>query len=388
MVQSVFPIDGGLGNEDLGRCLCYVVQPSGASSQHPTATMTPEEAIDAANQGQVLPIYLVLGEETYTMERVVSALRRGALGKGPAGFNEEKLTAGETDADRIISAARMVPMMSPRRFISVRSIDRWDNRPADEDGPATSETDRKGALDRLADYAQSPVSSTCLVLVGSKIDGRRKLMTVARKGGWLVSCDPLPRAALPAFIIRVAAERGHPLASDVAELLAEISGPELSSVADALERLSLYVGQGQPITEDAIATCLVRVRQSTVWELLNAVGRRELGTALLALEDVYDPRDRGLRLIGLLAWSLRQLIKFDAATRSGAGPEDAARRAGAPPFKGRELAGQLRRLRGGELESWLLLLSEADLQLKGSKRPARATVEDVIMRMCEAASPS
>jgi DNA polymerase-3 subunit delta len=174
----------------------------------------------------------------------------------------------------------------------------------------------------------------------------------------------------------------------VAELLAEISGPELSSVADAFERVSLYVGQGHPITEDAIATCLVRVRQSTVWELLQAVGRRELGSALVALDDVYDPRDRGLRLIGLLAWSLRQLIKFEAASRGGAPPEEAARRAGAPPFKGRELAGQIRRLRRGELERWLLLLLEADLELKGSKRPPRATVEDVIMRMCESTATS
>jgi DNA polymerase-3 subunit delta len=168
--------------------------------------------------------------------------------------------------------------------------------------------------------------------------------------------------------------------------LAEIAGPELASVADALERLSLYQGSGQPITEDAIATCLVRIRQSTVWELLQAVGRRELGDALLALDDVYDPRDRGLRLVGLLAWSLRQLIRFQAALREGAQPEDAARRAGAPPFKARELSSQVRRLAEGELERWLLLLWEADLDLKGSKRPARATVEDVIMRMCEAGS--
>ena len=35
-----------------------------------------------------------------------------------------------------------------------------------------------------------------------------------------------------------------------------------------------------------------------------------------------------------------------------------------------------------ELERWLLLLAEADLELKGSKRPARSTVEDTIVQMC------
>jgi len=153
-------------------------------------------------------------------------------------------------------------------------------------------------------------------------------------------------------------------------------------LVDALERLSLYVGSGEPITEDAIATCLVRMRQSTVWELTNAVGRRELGPALAALDDVYDPRDRGLRLVALLAWSVRQLIKFDAAVRAGASPEEAARRAGAPPFKARDLAAQVRRLSPSDLERWLLLLADADLELKGSKRPARSTLEDAVMQMC------
>jgi DNA polymerase-3 subunit delta len=198
----------------------------------------------------------------------------------------------------------------------------------------------------------------------------------------LLVCEPVARAALPGFVTRETGALGHAVAPEVADLLAEIAGPELGSVADAIERLSLYVGPGQPITEDAIAACLVRMRQSTVWELVNAVGRRELGPALATLDDVYDARDRGLRLVGLLAWSLRQLIKFDAATRAGASPDEAARRAGAPPFKARELAGQVRRLGTQELERWLLLLADADLELKGSKRPPRATLESTIMRMC------
>jgi DNA polymerase-3 subunit delta len=349
--------------------------------------MSPDEAVDLAQQGRLAPVYLVVGEETYTVERVLSALRQGALGKGPAAFNEDKFVAGEDDIDRVISAARMVPMLSPRRFVVVRALERWDARMQDdEEAPKSREPERKNPLDRLADYANSPVDSSSVVLVATKIDGRRKLMAAARKGGWLVACEPIPRGALPSVIARMAAQRANPISAEVSELLAEIAGPELASVADALERLSLYQGSGQPITEDAIATCLVRIRQSTVWELLQAVGRRELGAALLALDDVYDPRDRGLRLVGLLAWSLRQLIRFQAALREGAQPEDAARRAGAPPFKARELSSQVRRLAEGELERWLLLLWEADLDLKGSKRPARATVEDVIMRMCEAGS--
>jgi DNA polymerase III subunit delta len=346
--------------------------------------LTPDEAIQKIDAGDIRPVYLVTGEETHFIERVVVALRSATVGGGPLGLNEEKLVAGEVDVDRVLSAARTLPMMAKRRLIVIRSLERWDARSSDDDAARSDEPEpsRTNALDRLAAYAESPVPTTCLVLVGSKIDGRRKLVSAARKGGFIVACEPLPRAALPAFILREAKGRGHALDPEVADLLAEIAGPEVASVADAIERLSLYVGVGQPFTEDAVAACLVRVRQSTVWEMINAVGRRDLGAALAALDDVYDPRDRGLRLVGLLAWSVRQLVKFDAAVRAGAGPEEAARRAGAPPFKARELSTQLRRISPSDLERWVLLLAESDLELKGSKRPARATVEDALMQMC------
>jgi len=359
-----------------------------SSGGEQAVVVTPDEAIENAQSGRLYPVYLVMGDEPYLVERVVACVREIAVAKGPLHLNEEKLVAGEVDVDRVLSAARMLPMMAKKRFIVVRSLERWDARAQQEEGsrpieqPDAAAKSQASPLDRLADYAQNPASSTCLVLVATKIDGRRKLVTAARNGGWLVTCEPLARGALPPFILREARARGHAIDPETADLLAEVAGPELASVVDGLERLSLYVGEKQPITEDAIAFCLLRMRKSSIWDMINAVERRELGRALRALEDVYDPRDRGVRLVALLAWSVRQLIKFDAALRAGATPEEAARRAGAPPFKARDLAAQVRRLSPSDFERWLLLLAEADLELKGSKRPARATVEGAIMQMC------
>jgi DNA polymerase-3 subunit delta len=154
-------------------------------------------------------------------------------------------------------------------------------------------------------------------------------------------------------------------------------------VADAVERLCLYAGEGAEVTEEHVAECLVRLRTATIWELVDAVGRRDVGRALTTLHDVYDPQDRGIRLVGVLAWSARQLVKFESATRAGLAPEEAARRAGAPPFKARELARQARRIPRAELERWLETLSGVDLALKGgSKRPAKAVLEHAILELC------
>jgi DNA polymerase-3 subunit delta len=334
--------------------------------------VTPAEAIQQARAGKLLPVYVVAGEERLLRDQVVTELRTASLAGGVAAFNEDKFTAGEVDVDAVVSAARTVPMMARKRFVLVRGAERWD---AGETATA--------ALDRLAEYAAAPVDSTCVVIVGSKLDGRRKLAAVARKQGFLVACDPLDARALPAWISDQCKAAGHPLDRDVAELLAALAGPDLSSVQDALERLSLYVGAGAPIDESAVGACVARVRTADTWALVDAVGARDLGRALRTLADTYDPRDRGLPLLGALAWSIRQLARYQAAVDSGASPDEAARAAGVfQPYRGRELAEKARAVPAGEVQRWLLVLADTDVALKSSRRAADAILAEMLTRLC------
>jgi DNA polymerase-3 subunit delta len=335
--------------------------------------VTPNQAIDQARAGKLLAVYLVTGDERLVRDEVVGELRKAALAGGLPAFNEDKFTAGETDVEAVVSAARTVPMMAKRRFVLVRGAERWDGAEA------------SAQFDRLAEYASAPVDSTCLVVVAAKLDGRRKLAQIARKQGFLVSCDPMDDRALPLWITQRAAAKGASIDREVAELLAALAGPDLSSVDDALERLSLYVGPGAAIDEAAVGACVARVRTADTWALVDAVGARDLGRALKTLADAYDPRERGLPLLGALAWSVRQLARYQAALASGASADEAARRAGVfQPFRARELAGKARAVRAKEVERWILVLAETDVALKSSRRPADAILEEMLTRLCRA----
>src|SRR5258706_14669598 len=259
--------------------------------------MTPDQAIREARERNLRPVYLIVGEERHLASEVVRALREATLDGATPGLNDEQMIAGESSVEAVLSAARTLPMFAKRRWVLLRSLERWD---AAEGKKAQSD-----ALDKLAVYLESPSPTTTLALIAHKLDKRRRLYTVAQKAGALVLADPLSRDELPGWITHAARERGSELAPGVADLLAELAGPDLSAVADALERVSLFAGAGVVITEDHVAECVVRLRPATVWQLVDAVGRRDAGAALTALADVYDPQDRGLRLVGLLAWSAR-----------------------------------------------------------------------------------
>ena len=341
--------------------------------------MTPDQAIAEAAKGTLRPVYFLAGAEHFLRDRVVHELRKAALGTGVAAFNEDKFTAGETDIDRVLAAARTVPMMAPARFVLLRQLERWDNA-----SESTAKEGPTGAspYEKLAAYAADPIPSTCLVLTTQKLDGRRKLSAHAKKEGYLVECEPLGDAALSRFIQTTCKAKGHNIDAAACDLLAEFVGPELAPVEDALERLSLYVGVGNDIHDKDIREIIVRVRVQDTWALVDAILNRNLAGCLQILADVYDPRDRGLPLVGAVAWSVRQLLRFQLATARGARVDEAARQAGIfQPSRARDAQERSRKLPPQELERWLRVLAETDLALKSSRRPPEATLETMLVRM-------
>jgi DNA polymerase-3 subunit delta len=342
--------------------------------------VTPDQALAEAEaaltgKGALRPVYVVVGEEQLLIERVVQALRRAADIERTAGFNLERMIASETSAERVVSAARTVPMMARRRVILVSGLERWDKDKREDET-------RSHPLDVIADYCAAPFDTALVVLSASKLNGSRRMMKAAKKEDYLVVCEPLRRHELPPWIVRNARALGHDIASSAAESLAELCGPELGSVSDALERLSLYVGKGARIDEEAIAATITRVRLDDVWALVDAIAARDLRKALATLSDVSSSREEGPRLLGAIGSRVRQLLKYDGARRAGEGPAEAAKFAGVMPFKAQDVERTVSRLPRGTLERWLMMMAEADLALKGSRRSSEDVLGTMLTAMC------
>ena len=338
--------------------------------------MTPDDCIGLAKKKTLPPVLLIAGSEHVLRMRVEREIVNALIEPSLADFNFDKFTAGDTHVDRVISACRTVPMMSEKRLVRVTTLDRWETG-GEEDAK------KKTPLDVLAEYAESPEPHTVLMCTAEKIDGRRRFANLAKKQGFLVQCDPLDDVRLVQWISRRFKELGHASSNEVSTALAMMVGPELGAVEDAIERLSLYVGPSQPITEDAMKECVTRVRLADTWALCDALRLRDLPRALAIFRDAYDPRDRGLPMLGAIAWSTRQTLRYVLAVKGGASEQEAARRSGVfQPQRARELASMAKTVDPRVLEHSIALLAETDLALKGSKRPADMTLETMIVSMC------
>lgn len=328
--------------------------------------MDVQQLVERAREGQWGPVHVIVGTERFLAERAIALLRAAVVGDGPSGFNEEVFHGQGLGAASVGSAARTLPMMAQARFVLVRNADAM----------AASE------LDGLVGYLEAPSESTCLVMVADKLDGRGKFAKAAKKRKVWVDATPLKGGAIRGFAEREAKSRGHRLASEAAEALVDATGEDLAAVDDALERLSLYVGAGQPIDLASVQACVTRVRTESIWALVDAVGLRDARRAMQAASSMLAAREPPLRILAMVARQLRMVARMREAMAGGMSAQEAVKKAGAPPFKARPMAESARRFTARDLGRAFAVIAEADRALKGSKRPDDTVLQEAILRLC------
>jgi DNA polymerase-3 subunit delta len=309
---------------------------------------------------------VLVGTERLLVERAVDAIRKAVDEMGAAGFNVEVFNGKGLEAARAISAARTLPMMADKRLVLIRHFD------------AMTPTEQNV----LAAYLDDPAESGCLVMTADKLDGRSKLGKSAKKKGVLIDAKPLRGRELREFIRAEASAREHGIVPQAVETLLDAVGDDLCAIDDAMERLSLFVGAGQRIDADAVMQCVTRIRVESIWSLVDAIGLKDRRKGIAAAQSLLDDREPPLRLLSMVARQLRIVARMREALSEGLRPQEAAKRAGAPPFKAADLTESARRFTATSLGDAFALIAETDRALKSSKRPPDVILQAAVLELC------
>lgn len=323
------------------------------------------ELLAIVQRGELPPLLVISGSERFFADRALAAVRKAVLSDSPPGFNEDVFEGKGVTSARIVDAAQTLPMLANQRLVVVR----------DADAIAPAE------LDKLCGYLDKPSPSSCVVLLAEKLDGRTRFARRVTKLGAVLDAAPLKPVDMRPFLQAEATARGVRIAADAAAALLDALGTDLPAIDDALERLTLYVGPGAGITSADVAACVTRVRVESIWMLVDAVGLRDRRAALRASASLLADREPPLRILAMLARQLRMVGRMQSALAEGAAPPEAARQAGAPPFKARDLATAAKRFEPRLLARAFAILAQTDLALKGSKRAPENVLQGALIEL-------
>jgi DNA polymerase III subunit delta len=321
--------------------------------------------------GRVEPVYYLYGKEQFLVQRALAAIRAAVLDPKTQAFNVDNLDCkegkeGARNAERILAAARTVPMMAARRLVLVKD--------ADALGPDD--------LEALLPYLGNPHETTCLVFVAQNADLRRRFFLELKKTGGLAKFEPLYERRLPAWIEAEARGLAHTVEPGAAQLLCDVIGADLGALAQALEQLSLFVGPKKRITAAAVEELIAETRQHSVFDLANAVGERDTRKALHQCQRMLQAREPAIRILFMLTRHFRQLWIAREAVAQNLDRDEAARRIGIPPFFVDGLLTQARRFDERTLARAFEALYGADAALKSSRAGDEVVLERLLVGLC------
>jgi DNA polymerase III delta subunit len=157
----------------------------------------------------------------------------------------------------------------------------------------------------------------------SRVDKRVRGFKGIAKIGAVLEFNPQSPEALAEWLRTQAAQEGKKLSADAAQLLLAQVGSDMELLRSELDKAVLYKLGGATIERQDIADLVGRSREEAVWEIADAVLRRDARRALTLIEDQLAAGTFPLVLLTLLIRQARQLLQARLLWEE----------AGRPPFR-------------------------------------------------------
>lgn len=227
--------------------------------------------LDQINKRNFFPIYLLHGEESFFIDKIVDLLEQVVLKEEEKAFNQTILYGKEISVDQVLESAKQFPMGSEVQLVVVK------------------ECQNLKKIDELLSYAKNPLPSTILVLAhkNKKLDARSKkskdLIKEIKNKGLVFESKMLYDSQVPTWITDLAKSKGYQITPKASHLLSEYLGNDLSKVENEIDKLSLnFKSAGKSIIDEVIVEENVGISKDyNNFELQKAMGEKNVSKAFM-----------------------------------------------------------------------------------------------------------
>ncbi|EEF77093.1 DNA polymerase III subunit delta [Phocaeicola coprophilus] len=302
------------------------------------------------------PVYFLMGEEDYYIDRISDYIMDTVLTETEKEFNLTLLYGSDTDIVSIINAARRYPMMSKYQVVIVREAQNLKN------------------LDELIHYLQKPMSSTILVMCykHGTLDRRKKITAELEKAGVLFESKKLKDTQLPGFISSYLKRKQVEIEPKASEMMAEFVGTDLNRMAGELEKLIITLPAGQKrITAEQIERNIGISKDYNNFELRNALIEKDVFKANQIVKYFEDnPKNNPLQvtLAVLFNFFSNLMLAYYAPDKSDQGI--ASQLGLRSPWQAKDYMAGMRKYTGVKVMQIIGAIRTCDAKSKGIDNPS------------------
>ena len=313
------------------------------------------------------PIYYLMGDEDYYIDKLSDAIVNAALGPGERDFNLDIVYGAETSIDKVIELAHAYPMMAERRVVLVR------------------EAQAIRSLEGLEAYLEHLTPTTVLVFCHKhgKLDARKAVAKTIQQVGVVFESKRLYENQLPPFISRYLSQHQVDIEPQAVQMLAGHVGADLSRLTTEMDKLLLALPQGERVVKAALVEEQTGMSKDfNDFELQAALAQRNIFRANQIVK-YYQGNPRSFfitkTLTSLFTFFSDVMLAYYAPDKSDAG---IAAWLGKTEWKVRQDIGPARRNYSGvKVMQILSEIRKTDAQSKGvegCRTPSEELLQDLI----------
>jgi len=311
-------------------------------------------------------IYLLFGEDTYLTDESLKLIKEKTLSQGQEDFNFDSFYATETDASRVKDAVETFPVMSAKRLVLYKQADKLKDKQWTE-------------LEPLFD---NPIDSCTLVIVAEKIDKRKKHFKKLIKNATIVELKTPYDNQVPTWIDYIATQEDIKLTRGANALLHQLVGAQLIELKKAIIKLKTSTDKKR-LEEEDVLKVISRTKIDNIFELTDAIGKRDKITALTSLAHLLDQGENEIAILSLITRHIRILSALKQALSEGIrGASQLSSRAGVPSFFLKQYQSQCGLWNTKQISQSLQSLHETDKALKSSPVSSHIWLENFILHSC------
>ena len=313
------------------------------------------------------PIYFIVGEEGFLISEIKKTLIRHIhKDKSLMDFNHDEMDCSGAGAEKLVSLAETLPVMSAQRLIFCGSAHRLGEKD----------------WSRLAPLIQKPSSSAVTAFFFDKKDSRRKHFKLLQK-----SAKELPAAALRdwetgPWIDFLARREGLRFSPSSRALFSELAGTGLLEISGEIKKLKTYMGGRTDVRDEDLTAVVSRARIDSVFDLTEAIGKKDLSAALSCLARLLTKNQSESGALALVARHIRILSKLQEGQKRRLPKAQLIALTGAPPIFLKKYQSQSSLWTKGQIESAMEALYETDKAIKSSPLSSHIWLENFILKAC------